>query len=122
MATGEVEKAVEDLTKAMLSADTARLSALLAEPLSYGHSNGKVESKADVVDVIGNRKTIYKRIQLSETSVVMAGTSAVARQIFDNETETAGKAGSARVGVMQVWVKEGGAWKLLARQAFRLGT
>jgi len=41
-----VAKAVADLTKAMLAADKAQLEALVADQLSYGHSSGKLETKA----------------------------------------------------------------------------
>jgi ketosteroid isomerase-like protein len=50
----------------------------------------------------------------------VVGNNAIARHIFSAETESGGKPGSARVGVMQVWAKQDGRWKLLARQAFRL--
>ncbi|HEU4379832.1 MAG TPA: nuclear transport factor 2 family protein [Hyphomicrobiaceae bacterium] len=115
-----VTAAVEALTKAMLQADRAALERLVADQLSYGHSSGLVETKAQFVDVIANRKTVYKSITLSEPSTVMAGDNAVVRHIFSNTTETAGKTASISVGILQVWQKQAGNWKLLARQAFRL--
>ncbi len=39
---------------------------------------------------------------------------------FAAEVDAGGQASSPKIGVMQVWVKDGGAWKLLARQAFKL--
>ena len=84
------------------------------------HSSGAVETKAQFIDVVASKKTIYKTINLSEASTVVVGNNAIARHIFSAETESGGKAGSARVGVMQVWAKQDGRWKLLARQAFRL--
>jgi ketosteroid isomerase-like protein len=117
-----VTQAIEDLRKAMLAADRAGLEGLVADRLSYGHSGGVIESKAQFVEVIADKKTVYKSITLSEPSVVVVGNNAIARHIFSAETESGGKASSARVGVMQVWVKEGSGWKLLARQAFRLPT
>ena len=117
-----VTQAIEALGKAMLAADRTALEALVADRLSYGHSGGVIESKAQFVEVIADKKTVYKSITLSEPSVVVVGSNAIARHIFSAETESGGKASSARVGVMQVWVKEGSGWKLLARQAFRLST
>ncbi len=114
-----VERAIDDLNKAMLAADAAKLAGLLSDSLSYGHSSGKVETKADVIDVVGGRKTIYKSIELADTSVAVTGSYAVARNVFINQTESGGKTSNARVGVMMVWVDDGG-WKLLARQAFKL--
>ena len=117
-----VTQAIEDLRKGMLAADRTALEGLVADRLSYGHSGGVIESKAQFVEVIADKKTVYKSITLSEPSVVVVGSNAIARHIFSAETESGGKASSARVGVMQVWIKEGSGWKLLARQAFRLPT
>jgi hypothetical protein len=115
-----VNQAVEALRKAMVDADKARLEELVADQLSYGHSSGVIESKAQFVSVVAGKKTIYKSIGLLEPSTTVAGTNAIARHIFTAETEADGKPGTARVGVLQVWQKQDGRWKLLARQAFRL--
>jgi hypothetical protein len=114
-----VNKAVDDLNKAMLAADKAKLEALVADQLSYGHSGGRIETKKEFVDVVAGKKTIYKSITISEPTVAVTGNNAVARHTYAVEFESEGKPGSAKIGVMQVWVKDGGAWKLLARQAFR---
>jgi ketosteroid isomerase-like protein len=114
-----VRKAIDDLSKAMLAADKAKLEALVADQLSYGHSAGRLETKKEFVDVIAGKKTIYKSITLNDPTVSVVGNNAIARHTFVVETETDGKPSQAKVGVMQVWVKDGGSWKLLARQAFR---
>jgi ketosteroid isomerase-like protein len=115
-----VNQAIEDLRKAMMAADKAGLEVLVANQLSYGHSGGVIETKEQFIAVIANKKTIYKSITLSEPSVAVVGNNAIVRHIFSAETESDGKAASARVGVLQVWQKQGDRWKLLARQAFRL--
>ena len=114
-----VGKAIDDLNKAMIAADKAKLEALVADQLSYGHSAGKVETKKEFVDVVAGKKTTYKSITLNDPTVSVVGNNAIARHTFVVETETDGKPSQAKVGVMQVWVKDGGTWKLLARQAFR---
>lgn len=115
-----VSQAIDDLRKAMIAADQPNLEALVADQLSYGHSGGVIESKAQFVNVIASKKTIYKSITLSEPSVTVVGNNAIARHIFSTEFEADGKPGTSRVGVLQVWTKQDGPWKLLARQAFRL--
>lgn len=114
-----VNQAIEALRQAMLAADKAKLEALVADQLSYGHSGGVIETKAQFVDVIASKKTTYKSITLSDATVTVAGTNAIARHVFAAETEANGKPGTAKVGVLQVWQKQGTTWKLLARQAFR---
>ena len=115
-----VKKAVDDLTKAMIAADKAALEALVSDQLSYGHSSGKVETKAEFVGVIAGKRTIYKSITLSDPKVAVAGTNAIARHTFAAEVEANGQASSPKIGVLQVWVKDGVIWKLLARQAFKI--
>ena len=50
----------------------------------------------------------------------VARDNAIARHTYAAEVEVDGKPSSPKIGVLQVWVKDGGAWKLLARQAFKL--
>ena len=104
----------------MVEGDKAKLEALVADQLSYGHSAGVIESKQQFLDVIASKKTTYKSITLVEPTVTVVGNNAIARHIFTAEFETDGKPGTARVGVLQVWAKQDAHWKLLARQAFRL--
>jgi len=113
-----VKEAIANLTKAMMAADKARLEALVSDNLSYGHSSGVVEDKATFVQVIASKKTIYKTITLSDVTVAIVGNLAIARQSFAAEVEADGKPNSPKLGVLQVWQKEGGNWKLLARQSF----
>ena len=115
-----VAQAVERLRAAMLAADRGQLDALTAPQLSYGHSGGVVEDKARFIDVVAGKRTVYKAITQSDQSVGMAGDNAIVRHVLATETESEGRPGSARVGVMQVWQKQGGQWRLLARQAFRI--
>jgi ketosteroid isomerase-like protein len=111
---------VAALTKAMLDADRAKLEALVSDSLSYGHSAGKIETKKEFVDIVAGKKTVYKSIVLSNQTVTIAGNNAIVRHSWESESGTGdGKWNVAKIGVMQVWQKEGGNWKLLARQAFR---
>ena len=115
-----VGEAVSNLTKAMLGADKARLNALTADQLSYGHSAGKVEDKATFVDVIASKKTVYKSIELSNQTVSVAGSNAIVRHNWVGQSGTGdGKWNESKIGVLQVWQKQGADWKLLARQAFK---
>lgn len=115
-----VAQAVEKLRAAMLAADRGQLDALTAPQLSYGHSGGAVESKAQFIDVVAGKRTVYKTITLSDQSIGMAGDNAIVRHVFSTDFESGGNPASSRVGVMQVWQKRDGQWRLLARQAFRI--
>jgi ketosteroid isomerase-like protein len=116
-----VAEAVTALTRAMLTPDKAKLEALTADQLSYGHSSGKVEDKATFVDVVASKKTVYKSIELSKQTVVVAGNDAIVRHAWESESGTGdGKWNVSKIGVLQVWQKQPTGWRLLARQAFKV--
>jgi ketosteroid isomerase-like protein len=115
-----VDKAVEALRKAQLEQDKARLEQLLADQLSYGHSDGKVDSKTKLIDGTMTRRAIVKSISFPELTVAVVGNAAIARHLVEIESETDGKPTSVKIGALQVWQKQDGTWKLLARQGFRL--
>jgi len=114
-----VAEAVAALTRAMLAADKAQLDTLVADQLSYGHSGGVIQTKAEFVDVIASKKTIYKSIVLSDQTVAVVGNNAIVRHAWASESESGGKSSLSKIGVLQVWQKQGASWKLLARQAFK---
>ncbi len=116
-----VAVAVSALTKAMLGADKAKLESLVSDQLSYGHSAGKIENKSEFVDVIASKKSVYKRIDLTNQTVAVAGNNAIVRHAWESESGTGdGKWNVSKIGVLQVWQKDPGGWKLLARQAFKV--
>ena len=114
-----VKDAVESLRKALLAADKAQLEALAAEQLSYGHSSGKVQNKAEFVDGVMTRKAVVKSLDFPELTVAVAGDAAIARHLYVSDSETDGKPNHTQIGVLAVWQKEDGGWKLLARQGFK---
>lgn len=116
-----VAEAVDGLTRAMLEVDRARLAALTADQLSYGHSSGRVESKAQFIDNLLSRANAFRSINLGDQTIRIAGDNAIVRHLFTGETVNAtGQVTPVRIGVLQIWQKQGGEWRLLARQAYRL--
>ncbi len=115
-----VAEAVANLTKAMLAADKSKLEAVTSSQLSYGHSSGVVQTQAVFVDVIASKQTVYKSIELSSQSIDIAGANAIVRHNWLGESGPAdgSKWSVSKIGVLQVWQKDGASWKLLARQAF----
>ena len=114
-----VAQAVEALRKAIFGQEKTQLEALCAEQLSYGHSDGRVETKAQFINGVMTRKAIITSLTLSDHTIAIVGTDAIARHTWASESETDGKATSTKIGVLQVWQKQSGTWKLLARQSVR---
>jgi ketosteroid isomerase-like protein len=115
-----VKQNVEALREALLKADKAQLERLSADQLSYGHSDGRVQNKPEFIDGVMTRKATVKSINFPDLKIAVAGDAAIARHLYESESETDGKPNSVRIGTLQVWQKQGGIWKLLARQGYKL--
>ena len=115
-----VKQNVEALREALLKADKAQLERLSADQISYGHSDGRVQNKAEFIDGVMTRKVNVKSIDFPDLKIAVAGDAAIARHIYESESETDGKPNNVRIGTLEVWQKQGGNWKLLARQGYKL--
>jgi len=112
-----IAKAVESLRVAMFAGDGAALKALTMDQMTYGHSNGRLEDKAAFVASLEGKKA-FESLTFSDHTIQIVGDNAVARHTFDaSNILPDGKTSPAHIKVLQVWKKDGGAWKLLARQS-----
>ena len=116
----DVTQAVEALRKAWLDKDKAALDKLTAEQLSYGHSGAVVQTKAEFIDGVMNRKATVKSLTYPDLKVTTAGNNAIARHRWVSESELDGKTTNTEIGIIEVWTKADGGWKLLARQGYKL--
>jgi len=114
-----VARAVESLRKATFGQEKGQLEELCAAELSYGHSDGRVETKAEFINGVMTRKAIVKSLTWSDHTFAVVGPNAIVRHKWASESETDGKTTSTKINVLQVWQKQGASWKLLARQAVR---
>jgi hypothetical protein len=115
-----VAQAVEAFRNATLKADRGQFEALCAEQLSYGHSSGRVENKAQFIDAATSGRSTWKFITLTDQTTQVVGDTAIVRHTLTGETERDGKTNPVKIGVLMIWHKPDGNWKLLARQAVRL--
>jgi ketosteroid isomerase-like protein len=115
-----VAQSVEILRKAQLEADKAKLEQVTAAQVSYGHSDGRVETKEQFINGVMTRKQVVKSLTFPELKVSVVGNAAIARHIYLGESELDGKQTTTRIGALQLWQKQDGGWKLIARQGFRL--
>jgi hypothetical protein len=114
------KKAVEELRMGWLKQDKAKIESLTAEQLSYSHSDARLEDKTKFIDGVMTRKAIFKSLEWPELTVQVVGNNAVVRHLWVSESELDGKVTNTKIGVMQVWQKQDGGWKLLARASWRL--
>jgi ketosteroid isomerase-like protein len=117
----DVAAAVENFRKGIESSDRKLLESVTSDDVVYGHSSGKVQNKAEFVEEIVSLKPIdYLTVELTDQTIKVSGDVAVVRHVFSSKMMLNGTAGNLKIGNMLVWKKEGGSWKLIARQAYKM--
>lgn len=116
----DVAAAVESLRKALIDPTEANLKAISAAELSYGHSNGTIEDQAAFMKRLLTNDSDFITITLSDQTIRIVDNIAIVRHHLVAETKDNGKPGNPNLGVLLIWQKQKGQWKLLARQATRL--
>jgi len=115
-----VTENIEVLRRGILEADKGKLERAAAAQISYGHSDGRVQTREQFINGVMTRKQTVKSLTFPELKVTVVGNAAIARHIYLAESELDGKATTTKIGALQVWQKQDSGWKLLARQGFRL--
>ncbi|MCE7506447.1 nuclear transport factor 2 family protein [Polynucleobacter sp. IMCC30063] len=116
----EVSKAMERLNAAILSGDAQKLSAISGAQVNYGHSDGRVQNKKEFIDALVERKSVFTKIDVTNQKIVMMGDLAVVRNHVSADIAPGGKPGHVELEIIYVFRIEGGEWKLIGRQAFKI--
>ncbi|WOI46891.1 nuclear transport factor 2 family protein [Acidovorax sp. BLS4] len=114
-----VATAAERLRIAMIDPTPAALNQLVADDLSYGHSGGRVDTKASFISDLLDGKSDFVTIVISDQTIKVVGDVAIVRHTLTADTNDSGKPGKVQIKILGVWQKQGADWKLLARQAVR---
>lgn len=116
-----LKKVTTALNEALLKKDAVKIKVLLHDDLSYGHSNGWLQSKKEVLDDFVNGKIEYTLIEQVEAEKFTIHANAVA---ITSITKVAGKvngnAFNMNLQVLQVWKRIKKNWVLIARQSVKV--
>jgi ketosteroid isomerase-like protein len=113
-----VSAAVEALRKAMVAGDKAALEKLAMDELSYGHSSGRLENKAEFIATLTSGKAGFSAIELGDQTVNVVDRIALVRHVFNGTRRKEGD--KMKLAILTVWLQQPDQWKLLARQAAKL--
>lgn len=116
----KITAAVEALHNALVAIDTNSLKKLTADNLSFGHSSGTVENKQTFIHIVVNGPLRFTAINTTDQTVTLVKRTAIVRYVLVAKATNNGAPTDIKLGVLQVWQKQWGNWKLLARQAVKL--
>lgn len=117
----EVLDRVEMWRKAVVGQDAKTLDQMLVPELTYGHSNGHIDTKDSFINTLRDKKEIYNELNIDDMTVSVVGKNALVRhKMTGMMTLQDGSISKPNLGVLQVWTQTSQGWQLLARQAFKL--
>lgn len=117
-----VSKRLEAFRAAQMAKDGKALEALVVPELSYSHSSGVVQDKAEFLTGATDQKSKILSLEYKEPMIRVVGDAAIVRFHWVGESETVadGKKSSTNLHILMTWLKQGGEWKLLDRAATKL--
>lgn len=113
----DVQTAIDTWKQAVLKKDVATLDKLLHPDLLYSHSDGRTETKADILKSPPNTKSITfgeSSFRVYGNTVLVKGNAEFVNNAANGTTTT------LNLSILQVWIKDSKGWQLVARQSTRL--
>jgi len=116
-----VKEAEKIWATATVAGDEAKLKQVLADDLTYTHSNGETDTKAQYISNLKTGARKYLKLNHEGMEVRTYGNAAVLTATAQIETSQKGGAASpAHLRFIHVWINRNGRWQLVAHQSLRL--
>lgn len=115
----KLTQTLKEFHQALVSKNAVSINQQTDKALSYGHSNGWVQTKADLIKDFESGLISYQRITEDSIQISMNGNMANVRFVSNVDATMKGNSFSFHLKVLEVWVKKGKRWVLFARQAVR---
>src|SRR5258705_10304734 len=110
---------IKEFHQALVNKNTVSINQQTDKALSYGHSNGWVETKEDVIKDLQTGYIAYHSYKEDSLKITMNGSMANARFVADISATLNGNTINSHLRVLEVWIKKGKRWVLFARQAIK---
>ena len=113
----DVLAAAERRAAALAARDAEALRALLHPEFRWTTHRGEVLDRAAYVAANTEGDLVWRRQQLEEPEVVLAGDAAIVTAVVVDDVDREGQPLRFRLRVTQTWVRDGGTWVCLAGHA-----
>ncbi len=116
-----LKNAMQQLDKALLQKDESVLKSILHKDLGFGHSNGWIQTRTDILNDFKSGKLTYNNIENNSSAIVkISEMYATVKTNTNAEGVVNGTAFKLTLHIMQFWIKTKKGWQLLARQSAKL--
>lgn len=103
----------------LVKKNTVSINQQTDKALTYGHSNGWVETKTEMIKNLETGYLSYQSFREDSVGISINANVASARFIADINATLNGTKAVFRLKVLEVWVRKGNRWVLFARQAVK---
>ena len=115
----QVELAIENFRRGMVNRDIAVIEKYSSPNLSFGHSNGAIQTQKEFMAAVESGAEIFKRVDITNRSLKVNGNIAVERHHFSADIIINHKTQSFELEILEIWERTD-RWRLIARQAFKV--
>jgi len=117
----QVTKLNEQLMAAEIQPDAAFVDSVLADDYSHTHANGIVQSKAEFMEGLKSGSHGYALLDLSDVHARAYGATVIVEgHVHIKGTNMGKQTGEGHNLFSEVWVQQGGKWRLAAWLTLRL--
>ncbi|MDB5221660.1 MAG: nuclear transport factor 2 family protein [Chitinophagaceae bacterium] len=106
------------LKNALIAKDSMALDDLLANDVTYGHTNGLIQTKAQLIRSVVSKEQDYKNIVPSDMNIRIYDNTAVVTMKSAVTMNYQGKPLDMNMYITLVWIKKD-KWQLVARQSVK---
>lgn len=115
--TIKVKQAIDRLEKALVEKDSSVVKSLLHERTLFGHSNGWVQNKDEVIRDMNSGYLRYLIIDRQSISIKVDGKFAVVKEWMEVTGIKEGTNFKVKLFVLQQWIRTKKGWQLWIRQS-----
>jgi hypothetical protein len=120
LSDADVLAADEKRVAAMIAKDAAAVSAVLSDSLVYGHADGRVQTKEQLLAALAANTMEYRSIHYKSREVRALGTARGLSGVATLQVVSSGSPLEFTLRFLAVYVPEGGAWRLAAYQSVQI--
>lgn len=107
------------LKNALVAKDSVALSKVLADDVTYGHTNAMIQTKSELIRDVVSKVQDYKSIEPSDMKIRLFDNTAIvnmnAKIVLNYKNEPM----ELKMKITLVWIKHNNDWVLEARQAVK---
>ena len=114
----EVMMKMLELRNALINKDSVSLDDVLANDVTYGHSNGLIQTKAQLIRSVVSKEQDYKNITPSDLNIRVYDNTAVVTMKSTVIMNYQGSPLNMNMYITLTWIKKS-KWQLVARQSVK---